>query len=1050
MATKPIDGNDIIKDDALDNHINQLRETLEIYGKIDREISKIAKDSKKMNATLSASRAGDMKLAIQQEKVLSTAIVEQERVKRAKIQTEKALIGLETKRANQRKKEIAQRKNLNNVYKQESKQLTDLINRYQNLAARGRENGKVARGLLKEITRLDTKLKGIDKTVGRNFRNVGNYASAWNNLRTTLLGGLGISTAIIGIKNLGAELLERGNDLRGIEFAFDRLGARGEAAFERVKNATRGLVADTDIKRSLVEFDNFNISLEQTDVLFEFLAVRAAQTGTSIDKLKDSLVEGLSKESKLRIDNLGISASELNAELEQTPDFVQAVANIAKREVAEAGAVLDEAGNNQQRWNVVLQNTKDQLSRFLIPVFDRLFRVLNFVANNFRTISKLLTIGLTAWGSYRLALKLTGDEFEKIKKSGIATFLTNVIKSVRTASLSLKGMAAGFRGIGTAIKSIPLAGWISLLSTGITTILSFTGILGDSTDEIDENTAAIEENNRALERGLELIKQRENNLKGIADTFESLNELSQEQLKVLKSEIETEIAATSEAEKSIKVAENQIDKFNELKDTLGPVAEAKKRVADIQAQLNERDEAGNFIIRSADRDKLRKELAAQENILKSLNQATFQKNKLQKEGVDINADETSRLADLQEKLAQVNALIKEETTGRGSSSKARERAKIELTGLDKLRAEQTKKAKALSDELIISNGLETEKARILREQLGILDLQIARAELVNETGGLEGAPERFRAEARSGAIDTTSEAFEDDDEFQPITELGLPSKKKTDDAVKNFKTSAEIIADISNRITDLLRINFERRLEILNAEEEAEKRKADAAVREQDRIIAARNAGVQNAEDSLAFEKKAEAEALAEQERILKRKQRIQLVSATLEAFNSQVQQGVNNPAGSTIAQLGTLLGFLNSIPAFWTGTETTVGDSLGNKVSNGRDGILARVDKDEIILNKEKSDRLKGLTTDQITNYALMYQNGVHGMERRTITAVPTYSDPKIYDELKQNNALLKQIAGKPVIDNSAEIVGKVLHFIKKETGNGKTTTTIHKTRLR
>ena len=77
-----------------------------------------------------------------------------------------------------------------------------------------------------------------------------------------------------------------------------------------------------------------------------------------MDKLKQSLVEGLSKESKLRIDNLGISAKALNEELEQTPNFVQAVANIAKTEIVRAGAILDEAASTSQRWNATLENSK--------------------------------------------------------------------------------------------------------------------------------------------------------------------------------------------------------------------------------------------------------------------------------------------------------------------------------------------------------------------------------------------------------------------------------------------------------------------------------------------------------------------------------------------------------------------------------------------------------------------------------------------------------------------------------------------------------------------
>ena len=349
------------------------------------------------------------------------------------------------------------------------------------------------------------------------------------------------------------------------------------------------------------------------------------------------------------------------------------------------------------------------------------------------------------------------------------------------------------------------------------------------------------------------------------------------------------------------------------------------------------------------------------------------------------------------------------------------------------------------NELIQNNGLETDTFKTLTDQTNELKAQIEEYERLLK---LNRDNDRFTQRVQPNTIQDAVQRTN-----QGSRELGTESEKteKEQNKLKKFfKDNAEEIADISNQVTNLLRANLDRRLEMLNEEESAEQRKADAAVAAQERIIAARNAGVTNAEESLAFERKAEAEALAEQERIQKRKQRLQLFNAGIEAFNAQVQQGSTNAAGSTISQLGTLLSFLSAIPAFWEGTETTVGDSLGNKVHSGRDGILARVDKDEIILNKEKSDKLKGLTTDQITNYALMYQNGVHGMERRSVTAIPTFSDPKMYQQLKENNALLKTIANKPVIDNSAEIVGKVLHFIKKETSTGKTTTTIHKTRLR
>lgn len=227
---------------------------------------------------------------------------------------------------------------------------------------------KLTKEEIKELQKAEREFKKYDNAVrsarektGRFQDSVGNYEKGFKgllNVGKQLIGIFGIVEGIRLFGDFASQAAELAREAKGVEFAFERLGYQGVKAFEEVKASTRGLLSDLDIKRSLVEFDNFNIGLEESATLFEFLAVRATQTGTSIDKLKDSLVEGLSKESKLRIDNLGISASQLNEELERTPNFVQAVANIAKTEIAEAGDILDEAANSQERLNAAWENFK--------------------------------------------------------------------------------------------------------------------------------------------------------------------------------------------------------------------------------------------------------------------------------------------------------------------------------------------------------------------------------------------------------------------------------------------------------------------------------------------------------------------------------------------------------------------------------------------------------------------------------------------------------------------------------------------------------------------
>ena len=161
------------------------------------------------------------------------------------------------------------------------------------------------------------------------------------------------------------EARQMADEAKGVQFAFESLGKKGEDAFIRVKRATKGLLADLDIKRSIVQFNNFGLSLDSINTLMEFASVRATQTGDSFDYMLNSLVEGLSKKSALRIDNLGISAAALNKELEKTPDFVQAVANIAQRDIAKANNILDKAASSSAQWDATLANLQLRFGKFI-------------------------------------------------------------------------------------------------------------------------------------------------------------------------------------------------------------------------------------------------------------------------------------------------------------------------------------------------------------------------------------------------------------------------------------------------------------------------------------------------------------------------------------------------------------------------------------------------------------------------------------------------------------------------------------------------------------
>ena len=377
MADGKITGKDIIDDSAF-------RRIDELIAKLDESIKKFREIEKSGKAAYSPDNIGELskaqqKLAEETDQTVKAtkeqieAVKEQTRqetaLRRARAQASQA--GSDTNRQIQEERaarnainkdirdEIKLRRQQQTAYGRLRADVARLEAEYKELAASQQLNTVQGKALTKEFNRQKTALDRVDRSA-RDFRsNVGNYPSALSGATNAIRGFVGAFGIIEGLR-LGGEFIrdsiEVAQAARGVEFAFQRLGERGVAAFEDIRTATRGTLSDLDIKTSINEFENFNIDLEESGVLFEFLAVRAQQTGKSIDSLRDSLVEGLSKESKLRIDNLGISTAALNEELEKTPNFVEAVANIARRELKDAGDVLATLANSPQAVNAAFQN----------------------------------------------------------------------------------------------------------------------------------------------------------------------------------------------------------------------------------------------------------------------------------------------------------------------------------------------------------------------------------------------------------------------------------------------------------------------------------------------------------------------------------------------------------------------------------------------------------------------------------------------------------------------------------------------------------------------
>jgi len=245
-------------------------------------------------------------------------------------------------------------KRLSALYAKQKDDLKDLVILYG-------QNSNEVREFAREVEKTGSKIKAADNVTGDFRRNVGNYPSALKPAITAvkqLAASFGIIEAARFANRLISDLSRMAREAKGVEFAFDRLGRQGGESFDNIQKKTRGLFSELEIKQAIVEFDNFRLSGEQLGTIFEFIAVRAAQTGQSFEYLRNSAIEAITKESVLRADNLGISQKALNEELEKGVDFLTAFGNVAQREIDRAGNILEDANNGAQKFNASLDNLK--------------------------------------------------------------------------------------------------------------------------------------------------------------------------------------------------------------------------------------------------------------------------------------------------------------------------------------------------------------------------------------------------------------------------------------------------------------------------------------------------------------------------------------------------------------------------------------------------------------------------------------------------------------------------------------------------------------------
>lgn len=242
---------------------------------------------------------------------------------------------------------------------------------------------KLRQKLQKEFDKkvsIDVSSSSLDRTrekiaaVDARLRGVGESASPLGKIFGGIGASIGAAFATAGIVRFGFEAVTLAGKVQGVKIAFNNLNQPG--LLDNLREATRNTVSDFDLMKAAIRASNFKIPLTELSTLLEFAQKRAQQTGQEVDYLVNSIVDGIGRKSTLVLDNLGISAKELQAEFAKTGDFGKATADIVSREMEKMGNVVDTSATKLAQLNAQLENQKVEIGNQLTPIWSGFLTVL--------------------------------------------------------------------------------------------------------------------------------------------------------------------------------------------------------------------------------------------------------------------------------------------------------------------------------------------------------------------------------------------------------------------------------------------------------------------------------------------------------------------------------------------------------------------------------------------------------------------------------------------------------------------------------------------------
>lgn len=392
----------------------------------------------------------------------------------------------------------------------------------------------------KKIAELNTILsehKNQLKAVGKETNSLA------NSLKEVVKFGVGgaLGNAFTGLKDkimaAAQESVELAKQAEGIELAFNRLDKPG--LLEKLRQETHGAVSDLTLMTQAVKFKDFNLPIEQLGTYLAYAQQKAKDTGQDLGYLVDSIVTGLGRQSLPILDNLGLSATEIRAEMAKGGDMFTAVANIIKKNMAEAGEYVETASDRAAQAAARLENAQVQLGKELLPIkenadaaFSQIqigaIEAIRWIVKHRETLYTLVTAIAAVTAVYQLhnVWQKTVAAWNTILATGNKAIAVSM-GVLRGAGIALQAMWALLTG---GVKAYTVVMRAAAIASAAHPFLALVSVLAAVASGVYLLSKAFGSENEELKKVNEAAQQQAQHLRDIRDIREKANSQTAEEI----------------------------------------------------------------------------------------------------------------------------------------------------------------------------------------------------------------------------------------------------------------------------------------------------------------------------------------------------------------------------------------------------------------------------------------------------------------------------------------------------------------------------------------